>query len=376
MPATKILYIINHMDWFWSHRLPLANGAKGRGWLVTIAAPGAQTDTGLGQYGFSGRGLPDGGFMPWTLLKTIWRIHRLIRAEKPDLIHAITLKCALTAGLAACFYPRLPVVYTVAGLGYLFSPEGLKPKLARLIAGPFLKLALKRKRTQIIFQNPDDRALMIRNGFVDPARCHLIRGSGVDTEKFSFSPEPENAQPVVVMATRLVRDKGISVFVEAARILKNDGVNALFHVAGSLSKTNPQALTQAEMDMVTADGTVQWLGNVEDMAGLFSTANLVVYPSWYGEGIPKVLLEAAACGRAIVTTDHPGCREAVHHGENGLLVPVKNPQETAAAIGRLLQDRTERLRMGRNGRRRAETEFDVRLIVRETLGIYDLAQTA
>lgn len=367
--SKKILYIVNHMDWFWSHRLPLARGAQQEGWSVYVAAPGAAGDRKLAEQGFIGLELPSSE-NPFGIFKTIAAIADLLKQIKPELIHAITLKYAFMAGLAARSYPEVKAVHTIAGLGYLFSGEGWKPQILRLIAGPLLKFSLKRENTQIIFQNPDDQNLLIRRGFVDAGQCHLIRGSGVDTEEFSFAEEPPYKTPLIVMPTRLVHEKGISVFVEAAHILHNRGIDARFQIAGGLSENNPRAISEDEMNHMVADEVVQWLGKVENMPDLLANCTLVAYPSWYGEGVPKVLLEAASTGRAIVTTDHPGCREAVREGENGLLVPVKNAVATADAIERLLQDPQRRKTMGLRGRDRAEKEFDVRIIVEKTLKIY------
>ena len=367
--SKKILYIINHMDWFWSHRLPLARGAQQDGWSVYVAAPDAGWDRKLADQGFIGLELPSSK-NPFGIFKTIAAIAALLKQVKPDLMHAITLKYAFMSGLAARSYPEVKAVHTIAGLGYLFSGEGWRPHILRLIAGPLLRLSLKRKNTQIIFQNPDDENLMIRRGFVEAGQCHLIRGSGVDTAEFPFAEEPPYKTPLVIMPTRLVHEKGISVFVEAARILQNRGIDARFQIAGGLSENNPRAISETEINRMVADEAVQWLGKVKNMPDLLANCTLVVYPSWYGEGVPKVLLEAASSGRAIVTTDHPGCREAVRDGENGLLVPVKNAAATADAIEKLLQDPQRRKAMGLRGRARAEQEFDARIIVEKTLKIY------
>ena len=295
---------------------------------------------------------------------------RLLRELKPDLLHVITLKYAFLAGLAVRLQPSLPVVFTIAGLGFLFSDEGWKARLLRLFVSPLLRLSLRHPRATIIFQNPDDRNQMIRLGFATPENSVVIRGSGVDTDLFRSTPEPEQGPPIVLMPTRLVRDKGVAVFVEAARLLKAKGVNAEFYIAGGLDCINPNALTKAEMEALTADGSVAWLGKVKDMPALYARSTLIAYPSYYGEGVPKVLLEAAASRRAIVTTEHVGCREVVREGENGLLVPVKNAAALADAINWLLSHGEDRRRMAACGRVRAKAEFAIGRIVAETLTIY------
>ncbi len=369
--AKKLLYIINHMDWFWSHRLPLAAGARKAGWQVSVACEGAGGDEKLAAHGFEGVELPPAQ-NALSLLKAIFAIRQILQEHKPDLVHAITLKYAFMLGLAARMSGKTRLVYTIAGLGYLFSGEGWKPRLLRLAVGPLLKLALRHKNAVLIFQNPDDQKLLIDRGFAREEQTVLIRGSGVDMEDFPFVPEPEDEMPLVVMPTRLVHDKGVAVFVEAARLLKDKGVKARFVVAGGLSAHNPLAITEAEMKTMVADGAAEWAGKVDNMPALYAASTLIVYPSYYKEGVPKVLLEAAATGRAIVTTDHPGCREAVKNGENGLLVPVKDAQATAEAVRKLLEDKTLRQQMGKASRTLAEEEFEVKLVVKKTLNVYRL----
>lgn len=372
MTKRTILYVINHMDWFWSHRLPLAQEAQKQGWHVCVCAHSAGGDARLAEHSFEGIELASSqGSSPATVLKLIAALRGIIDDRKPDIVHAITLKYAFIAGLAAIgISPKTKMVHTLAGLGYLFSGEGFKPKLLRGIITPLMQLAFKNNRTVAIFQNPDDQALMIKRGFVRGDQTYLIKGSGIDLDAFAFTPEPDNDVPIIVMPTRLVHEKGVSVFVEAARILKAKGVNAKFQIAGGLAPTNPRAISENEMRDMTADGTVEWLGKVSDMPTLLAGSNLVVYPSYYGEGVPKVLLEAAAIGRAIITTDHPGCREAVIDGENGLLVPIKDADATADAVEKLLNDAELRRAMGRASRKIAEEEFDVKIVVKKTTDIY------
>ncbi len=373
MTTKKLLYIINHIDWFWSHRLPLAQGAQQDGWDVCVAVTGGAQNARLTEHHFTGLELPasDRGFMPFRILKIMWRIWTILQQEKPDLVHAITLKYAFLAGLPARFCKDIRIVFTIAGLGYLFSGEGLKPAVLRILVGPFLKLALKHPRAHIIFQNPDDMALMIQRGFATRDNSTLILGSGVDLRHFPFAQEPDHTTaPLVLMPTRLVRDKGLAVFVEAAKIVHTRGISARFEIAGSLTHNNPLALTEQDMHTLLDNSPVIWLGKVDDMPELLARCALVCYPSWYGEGIPKVLLEACATGRAIVTTDHAGCRETVTQGQNGLLVPVKDPYATAEAMITLLQNPALRRDMGKKSRARAERDFDVRLITRNTLDVY------
>ncbi len=367
--AKKLLFVINHIDWFWSHRLPLAKGAQMEGMDVHVAVTGATNDPNLKPQHFTGHELPDSDGSA-SLLKIIWAVHKIIKTEKPDVVHAITLKHAFLAGLAARFHKNVKIVHTLAGLGYLFSGEGMKPQILRTLIGPFLKLALKHKNAQLIFQNPDDMALMIRRGFATAERCTLIRGSGVDLTEFPCTDLPNDAEPIVLMPTRLVHEKGVAVFIEAANILRERGIKARCQIAGGISHSNPRAISEEEMAAMLEDSAVEWLGKVSDMPALYKTATLICYPSYYGEGVPKVLLEAAATGRAIITCDHAGCREAVDDGISGLLIPVKDANATADAMQSLLEDRARLESMGKESHELAVRDYDVISVVERTLKVY------
>jgi glycosyltransferase involved in cell wall biosynthesis len=373
MAQQKILYVVNNIDWFWSHRLPLAAGARAAGYDVGVVVTGAENDSQLGEHGFRAIELPamDKNLGPMTVLKTIAFMHKTLQHEKPDIMHVITIKYAFLAGLASLLHPHVKMVHLIAGLGFLFSADSFRAKMLRFFVIPFLSLALRRKNSTLIFQNPDDMRIFLERGLASREQCHLIRGSGVDTKQFSPQPDKEQADPpIVVMPTRLVKDKGVSVFVEAARILKERGVVVDMQVAGGITAYNPLAISKDEMEEMVADGAATWLGRVSDMPDLLARAAMVAYPSHYREGIPKVLLEAAAMGKAIITTDHPGCREAVIDGENGKLVPVRDPVALADAIEELLKDKSVRDNMGAQSRKRALEEFDAEIIVRETLALY------
>ena len=365
----KLLLVINHIDWFWSHRLPLARAAQEQGYDVHIAVSGARADTNLEEQNFTGHELPESGGA-LSIFQIMASVVQILRQEKPDVMHAITLKYAFIAGLAAQFCKDMHVVHTLAGLGYLFIAEGTKPKILRMLIGPFLKLALKGKHISLIFQNPDDMALMIKRGFAEESQCTLIRGSGVDLNEYPFTSLPDEKEtPIVLMPTRLVHEKGVAVFIDAARIIADSGIEARFQIAGGITD-NPRAISKIEMENMIAGTDVEWLGKVTDMPVLYQQSSLICYPSYYGEGVPKVLLEAASTGRAIITTDHAGCREAVEDGVNGILVPVKNAKATADAIVALLGNREKLSQMGKASHDLAAREYDVKSVVARTLEVY------
>jgi glycosyltransferase involved in cell wall biosynthesis len=366
----KILYLFDVGDW--QSRMPLALAAQAQGYDVRIVLIGGAQGTQLPNASLLAAHLPSpaGVFRGRDLPHMINAIRRVIAAENPALVHTVTLKYAFITGLAVLPLKRLRRIYTLAGLGYIFRGDNRKSKVLRGLLSPFLRLIFKNPQTTLIFQNPDDRALLIQRGLAAEQRSVLIRGSGVDLSVFTATPPPEDDAPLVLMPTRLVREKGVHIFAEAARILKERGAQARFQIAGGLTQHNPQALSLDEMTEFVKQGHVEWLGRIDDMPALLARASIVVYPSYYGEGIPRVLLEAAAAGRPIITTDHPGCREAVREGQNGFLVPVKDADATASTIVRLLNDPALRLSMGAQSRALAEEEFDINLINRQTLDVY------
>lgn len=372
-PAKKIVYVINHLDWFWSHRLPLARKIRQLGWDVIVAAPHAAGAVGLDAHGFTGAEMPvSSRRRPLaTLLRALWQIKCLLERERPAIVHAITLKSAISAALAARWFgDGVAVVVTIAGLGYLFCSASRKARLARLVLTPFLRHAFDRQNVWVIFQNTSDRDALARRQAIRPDRSVVIRGSGVDLAEFPYRAEPDAPWPIVLMASRLVREKGVAVFAETASLLKVQGHRARFVLAGGLDETNPAALSAEEMEALTATFPIEWLGHVANLVDLYARSAIFVYPSYYGEGVPKVLLEAAAVGRPIVTTDHPGCRDVVSDGVNGFLVPARDAPATAGAIAQLLADPQLRAAMGRRSRERAVREFDVGMVVRDTVALY------
>ncbi|MGH1403901.1 MAG: glycosyltransferase family 4 protein [Alphaproteobacteria bacterium] len=365
----KILYLFDASDW--GSRMAVAEKARQDGFNVVIGLiHGDKTAQSKA---------PDFKIIPLeksdnkigisSSLKMVSQIRALIQNEQPDILHTVTLKYGFITGLAAFSHPALKKIYTLAGLGYIFRGSDSKSKLLQSALRPFLKWVLRRKNTTLIFQNPDDMSLMIRKSYACAEHSVLIRGSGVYLDR--FNPEHEKTDPpVILMPTRLVHEKGVAIFIEAARSLTQKGFKADFQIAGGETKHNPKAISRAEMEEMIKGTSVNWLGRVDDLPERLAQATLIVYPSYYGEGIPRVLLESCAAGCAIVTTDHPGCREAVDDGENGLLVPVKNVQETASAIERLLNTPETLPRMRRHSRLKAEKEFDIHKIVAQTVQLY------
>jgi len=228
---------------------------------------------------------------------------------------------------------------------------------------------LNRRNHHVLVQNQEDKQLLITKLKVSPEKIVIIRGSGVDLDVFRPAPE-HNGIPIVLLAARMLWNKGIEEFVEAAQLLHTRGATARFVIVGDTDPGSPSAISRQQLADWQGSGTVEWWGHQKEMPQIFQQANLVCLPSHGGEGVPKVLLEAAASGRAIVAADVPGCREIVRPGINGMLVPAKNPVALAAAIEELLRDPERRLQMGGRGREIAANEFSEETVVHQTLALY------
>lgn len=365
------LFIVNSPDFFMSHRLPLALAAREAGFKVHVATgPGAASrkieDQGLSHHVIP---LSRSGHNPFAELRSLWAIFRLLRTIKPDLIHLVTIKPVLYGGLMARLAKTPAVVVAISGLGSVFvSHKRLSRWLRKAIKGIY-RLALRHPNIRVIFQNPDDRSVLIDAGAIHEDQTELIKGSGVSLSEYPVHPEPADI-PVIIFAARLLKDKGVVEFVEAARILRARNIPARFWLVGSPDPDNPTSVTAEQITEWRLQGIVELMGFRTDVAELFAKSNVVVLPSYYGEGLPKVLIEAAACGRAVVTTDHPGCRDAIEAGKTGLLVPVRDTTTLANAIQSLIEDPVSRKKMGAGGRTLAERDFAIEKVIETHLRIY------
>lgn len=370
MQVKKILYVVNAPEFFISHRLALALAAKGEGYEVHVAtAPGVEISEieahGLIHHSI---GFARSGQNPFVELKTLARLVALFRRIAPDLVHLVTIKPVIYGGLAARLTGVRSVVAAVSGLGTAFLADSGLGKLRRSLITRLYSSAFKQERLAVIFQNPDDRDSLLGYRVIQAKDARLIRGSGVKLECYPFVPEPKSV-PVVVMASRLLRDKGVFEFVSAARILRDRGVEVEMRLIGSTDPGNLTSVDEKQLEQWRDDGAVRLMGYRNDIAEQYAAANIVCLPS-YREGLPKSLVEAAACGRAVVTTDVPGCRDAITPGETGMTVPVKDPLALAEAVQKLVEDPDLRERMGLAGRALAEKEFSIEKIIDQHLQIY------
>ncbi len=368
----RILIVVNAEWYFWSHRLSLAKALKARGCEVTVAAA---VERGFRQ-AIEAQGLR---FIPLRLerrsrsiskeLASLWELLQLYRVERPDLVHHVTIKPVLYGSLAAKV-TRIPaVINTIPGLGYVFRQSGFRGRLLKQIVSLAYWVALSGRSARVIFQNPDDQATFVTNKLVNPERAVLIRGSGVNIHQFTPSPEP-NGPPIVLLASRLLWDKGINELVEASRALRQRTAECRIVLVGVPDDESPNAVPAKTLAKWQSEGLIEWWGLRDDMPSVLGMSSIVTLPTYYPEGVPKILLEAAASGRPIVTTDTPGCREIVRHGENGLLVPPCDPAALAEAIWTLLSDSGLRARMGACGREIASAEFSEEYVINCTLAVY------
>ncbi|WP_434610373.1 glycosyltransferase family 4 protein [Pseudomonas sp. D2-30] len=365
-----LLMVVNDPKYFLSHRLPIAKAAKEAGYDVHIASiksPLSKRIIELG-FGYHHLFLTRGSVNPLREFYALVGLTILLWRLRPSVLHLVTAKPIIYGGIAARFSPVGGVVSAIAGLGSIYIGSDARSKLLTFLISAMYRFALKTKNTHVIFQNSCDRELIIKATGISPQATVLINGSGVLLESYPITAEPPG-KVTVTFAGRFIKDKGIYEFVEAARFLKIKLPDVIFQLVGDIDEGNPSSLTRAEVSEISDEGSVRVLGYRSDMADIFSLSHIIVLPS-YREGLPKVLIEAAACARAVITTDVPGCRDAIISGQTGLLVPVKNSYALASAIEKLVLDEELRLSMGRTGRRLAECEFAIEKVVGMHMDIY------
>lgn len=367
----KLLYFISE-DWFFrSHFFDRAAAARDAGHDVVVLTRVARCGPELRAAGFrlialqmdrSGVNV----FRELGVLRQVWRTYR---AERPDLVHQVALKPIVYGSLAAQCLGIRAVLNAPVGMGYAFTVQGAKGRVLRALVGTLLRWLMNPAGSKVVFENEEDLAWCVRSRCVRPSDGVLIPGAGVDTDLFRPGAPPTGPL-LVVMGSRMLREKGVFEFVEAARILAARGVPVRCVLAGAPDPENPSSVPRGQLERWHAEGVVEWLGYRDDMADVLRQCHIACLPSYYREGLPKFLLEAMACGLPIVTTDATGCRQAVEAGVTGLLIPTRDVPALVEALQRLVNDGAERMRMGAKGRERALREFDRRIIARKTLAEY------
>ncbi len=369
-PRGKILYFVTEDWYFCSHRLPLAVAAKNAGYEVVVVTRVREHGEIIRSAGLklipleldrTARGL-------LSQFKTVFNLVGIYKKEKPDIVHHVAMMPVIYGSLAAKLTRVPAVVNALTGLGYVFISSRIKARVIKFFISIAFRYLLRGHHYRTIFQNPDDRDLFCSSGIIEKKNTILIRGSGVDTDRF-FSSNVNNQMPVVMLASRMLWDKGVGEFVGAVRNLQSEGVKARFLLVGDGDLGNRNAVPVEQLKKWHDEKIIEWLGRCKNMVDIFSNVDIVCLPS-YREGVPLVLIEAAACGKPIVTTDVPGCREIVRHNENGILIPQKNIEALTSALRGLIVDKSLRIKMGEKGREIACNEFSVGHVIDATLEVY------
>jgi glycosyltransferase involved in cell wall biosynthesis len=369
--ACKVLFVVNDAAFFKSHRLRLAQEAIARGYEAVVACG---TDTGeaaLESLGIRCRSfaLSRSGINPLRELQTFVALLRIYRSEAPDIVHHVTIKPVIYGTLASRFARVPAVVNAIPGMGFVFTQRGFPARTVRGLVNLLYRIALNHGNMRFIFQNREDLQNFVENTVIPEKLTYLIRGSGIDLAEFPFVPEPP--EPVVfVLVARMLTDKGIREYVDAARRVRALEPTWRWLLVGGADPGNPSSLTEDELTAMNAEGCVEWLGQRTDVRDLLGKSHVVCLPS-YREGLPKSLLEASGVGRAMIASNVPGCREVVRDGITGLLVEPRDGRALADAMLRLGRERTLRAKLGRAARERAEALYSIDDVVRDTFLIYD-----
>jgi len=368
----KICYLVTEDWYFLSHRLQLAKAAQRNGYNVYVI-----TRINKGKKLIESEGMQ---LIPINMnrhgknifkeILSIIHIVKIYKSIKPDIIHHIALKPTLYGTIASIFLKDPKVVNTVAGLGYIFKSRSLGDRLLGTIIKYTLKISVYFKSPEFITQNPEDRDFLIRNNITKKNSIHLVRGSGV--EPGLYKPAKNHRKiPTILFASRLLWSKGIKEYVSSAEIIRNKNIPSVFLLAGEPDPENPDSVSILQLDEWNDSGFISYIGQQKDMPELLSGIDIVCLPTYYGEGVPKILIEAASCAIPLIATDIAGCREIVEHGKNGYLVPVRDTAAIATMIETLLLDAGLRKKMGSEGRRIVKEGFSMDIVNTKTINIYN-----
>lgn len=369
--SQRLLIIVNDPAFFLSHRAPIALAAKEEGFEVHIATAHGEASEKIVALGLNYHTLPmsRSGINPVSEIKCLISLYKLIKSVNPHIVHLVTIKPVLYGGFIARILRTPAVVAAISGLGSVFVAQSIPRKIRKYFVLLIYQFSLGHKNIRVIFQNPDDKSKLLSADVIHEEKTTMIRGSGVDLSLCPVKDEPEGT-PVIAMAARLLKEKGVEIFVNAARLIHARGIAARFLLVGATDQGNPSSVTTEEIDSWVEENIIEVTGFRSDIPQIFSDAHIITLPSFYGEGLPKVLIEAAACSRPVVTTDNPGCRDAIEKNITGLLVPTKDAIALAGAFEKLLLDKALRIKMGKAGRNLAEREFTIESVVNKHLSIY------
>ena len=365
----RLLFVVNVDGFFLSHRLPIALAARDAGFDVHVATELTGEASAIQSHGFTLHpiSINRSSVGPLSLVILLWTLWRLMRQVNPEIVHLVTIKPVLLGGLAARFVGIKRVIAAISGLGFVFTARGVRAAVRRWLVAFLYRGALARSGVFVILQNDDDQTLLQTYAGISASQVVRIRGSGVDLSDWSPHPLPVGV-PIVLMASRLLVDKGVREFIDAARALRGV-IEARFVLVGDVDSGNPTSVRRDYLLSYVDSGVIEWWGKRDDMQHVLAASHVVVLPS-YREGLPKVLIEAAAVGRAVVTTDVPGCRDAIIDGCTGLLVAPRDAVALATAIRSLVNDPQQLHAFGVAGRELAEKAFDVRDVISTHLQLY------
>jgi glycosyltransferase involved in cell wall biosynthesis len=366
----KIVFVYNTARYLYHFRLRLMQEMRARGWEVIAVSPVDRYAEKFKAQGIRFFGLPlkRKGKNPLTDLLMCLRLYRLYRREKPDIVHHFTVKPVIFGTLAARISGISQIINHIPGLGYTFLRAGFIQRLVEIL----YRLILT-PRVQMIFQNPDDLSFFLNKRLVIEQQSHLIPGSGVNTDYFSPErfPDASPAREIIfVLVARMLWDKGIAEYVEAAKMVRMDRPETRFLLIGSPDKGNPASIPLSWLEKQQKDNRIEWIRQTEDVRPYLASATAVILPS-YREGLPRSLTEGAAMAKPIITTAVPGCKEIVENGVNGYLVPPRDPESLAHRMLKLAGDPVLQKKMGRAGRERILEFFDERVIIQRTLEVLD-----
>lgn len=372
-----ILFIVNDSWFFASHRLPIAKALILAGKEVHLAAHDDHSCEMIQQAGVvvHSWNLSPRSTSVFKELKSIWCLFLIVKRVQPGLVHLVTIKSVLYGGVIARLLRVPSAVFAISGLGYLFGNREKQTSLVGKISSALYRLSLRHANSAVIVQNKADEQFFIQNFGISSSQIYRLPGSGVDVNQFIPIERP-STHLQLVLAARMLWDKGIGVFADAAKILKKMEIPVECVLVGYSDEQNPRSVSPDQLRAWEAEGILRWAGHSNDMVEVLQQSHIFCLPTMYGEGLPKVVIEAAACGCAVVVSNWPGCNEIIEHEHNGLLITPGNADELVSAVIRLVEDPSMRNRLSQNARDTVERGYNVRTVIDQTLVIYNQLQNA
>lgn len=367
----KLFIVVNQDSFFLSHRLPIGLAAKDAGYDVTIISQDTGVSGKIQEKGLKTINLPinKAGTNFRDEVKTFFFLYKLFRNQKPDIVHLVGLKIVLWGSLAAKLAGIKTMISAICGLGVLFGETHAQSFMSRAILR-VLRITHKKKNIKVIFQNKDDKEIFLNAKIVKEEQCVLTNGSGINLQKYSYTPEPKKGILKIIFTARMIESKGVLILIDAAQKIKSEYLGKVqFLLCGRLD-SNPEGITKELLENKCDDVYIQWLGYREDVMKLIKQSHIMVFPSWYREGLPKSIIEAEAIGRPVITTDSVGCRDTVINGVNGFLIPIKDSDALAWALKKLIDNPDLRRFMGQKAREFAVNKFDIKDVIEAHLNAY------